>query len=126
MRITKKLVDSQGNQLQELDHVMIYFGYNELKPGVVKEIKGQHAKVLVDAWPSHPDPEYRYSLSKWKRGECMVKVPNPDKPYPPEVYGLLNEIRRRRDESDDHGLRLVYQGIINYWEGNRPLRLVTS
>ncbi len=43
MRITKKLVDSQGNQLQELDHVMIYFAYNELKPGVVKEIKGEQA-----------------------------------------------------------------------------------
>lgn len=124
--MAKRFVDSAGHPLAVGDHVMIYFGYNKLQPGVIKEIKTMSAKVLVDSWPSHPDPEARHSLSKWKRGECMIKVPNPDRPYQPEVYGLLDEIRRLRDESPYIETKIMYQDLIGFWEKNRPMRLVTS
>ena len=66
--------DAAGNALSVGDKVYIYWGHNELCPGVVQSIQGNGAKVLVDSWPNHPDPEHRYSLSKWKSGKCMLKV----------------------------------------------------
>ena len=124
------LRDSTGAPLAVGDHVMIYFGYNRLSPGVIHQIQRNSAKVLVDSWPSHPDPNHRYSLSKWKHGECMVKMPNPDRPYPDEVYNLLNEVRRIRDEecinADGLPVKRTCQRIINFWESKRPLNLVTS
>lgn len=66
--------DAAGNTLSVGDKVYIYWGYNTLCPGVIKSIQGNGARVLVDAWPSHPDPVHRYSLSKPKGGECMLKV----------------------------------------------------
>lgn len=125
--MAKRFVDSAGHPLAVGDHVMIYFGYNKLQPGVIKEIKTMSAKVLVDAWPSHPDPEVRYSLSKWKRGECMVKVPNPDRPYPPEVYGLLDKLIAENNNVDSpFAVRSAIGEIYKFWEKNRPMRLVTS
>lgn len=122
--------DSRGDKVEVGDNVMIYFGYNRLLPGVVKQIQGMGAKVLVDAWPTHPNPEFRYSLSKWKRGDCMVKVPSVTKEYPPEVVLLISEILRLRDEAPmtKEGLptRKVCQDLLNFWDMKRPMNLVTS
>ncbi|UTC25252.1 hypothetical protein P7_062 [Pectobacterium phage vB_PcaM_P7_Pc] len=56
--------DFLGNPLNEGDIVAIYWGYNCLKKGTVRTIKAGRAKVFVQG-----------TLSKWKRGECMVKLP---------------------------------------------------
>lgn len=119
--------DSRGEKVNVGDNVMIYFGYNNLLPGVVKEIKGMGAKVLVDAWPSHPNPEYRYSLSKWKRGDCMVKVPDPERPYPEEVYKLIDEIISEKNNIDNSfEVRTAMGQLYKFWQMKKPLRLVTS
>lgn len=124
--MAKHLVDSAGNPLAVGDHVMIYFGYNNLLPGVVKQVRGMGAKVLVDTNPKQKDPDLRYSLSKWKRGDCLVKVPDPYRPYPEEVYKLVDHMIEKRNSAESLEIRKVIHELINFWEGNRPLRLVTS
>lgn len=118
--------DVRGERLNLGDEVYLYWGHNELRPGVVKEIKGHKAKVLVDSWPSHPDPEHRYSMSKWKSGECMIKAEEPTGNYPDEVILLLEEIRRLRDESKFLEEKTKYQDLLNFWDKKRPCTLVIS
>lgn len=122
--------DVRGETLNVGDEVYIYWGYNQLRPGVIKQIQGNGAKVLVDSWPNHPDPEHRYSLSKLKGGECMIKAEEPTGGYPDEVILLLEEIRRLRDEApmNKEGLptKQLCQGLLNFWDMKRPMKLVTS
>ena len=118
--------DSRGEKVVEGDHVMIYFGHNNLLPGVVKQVRGMGAKVLVDTNPKQKDPDLRYSLSKWKRGDCLVKVPDPYHPYPEEVYKLVAHMIEKRNSAESLEIRKAIHELINFWEGNRPLRLVTS
>lgn len=118
--------DVRGETLNVGDEVYIYWGGNELRPGKVNQIKGNKAKVLVDSWPNHPDPAHRYSMSKWKSGECMIKAEEPTGYYPDEVIMLLEEIRRLRDESKFLEDKIKYQNLLNFWDMKRPLKLVTS
>lgn len=118
--------DAAGNTLKVGDEVYIYFGYNSLKPGVIKEIQGRGAKVLVDSWPSHPDPEHRYSLSKWKDGECMIKQAAPTGYYENEVILLIEEIIRLRDGAEYLEDKIKYQELLNFWDRNRPCNLQGS
>lgn len=122
--------DVRGDTLKVGDSVYIYFGYNELKPGTVKQIRGKLAKVLVDAYPNRKEDESRYSLSKWKPSICMIKAEEPTGYYPDEVILLLEEIRRLRDEApmnkDGLPTKQLCQGLLNFWDMKRPMKLVTS
>jgi len=123
----KVFVDSRGERLAVGDNVMIYFGYNHLLSGVIHEIRGMGAKVLVDAWPTAQNPSQRYSMSKWKRGDCMVKVPDPYRPYPEEVYKLIDKLIAEKNNVDSSfEVRKAIGEIHKFWEMNRPLVLVTS
>lgn len=117
--------DVRGDTLKVGDSVYIYFGYNELKPGIVKQIRGKLAKVLVDAYPNREEDESRYSLSN-----CMIKAEEPTGYYPDEVILLLEEIRRLRDEApmnkDGLPTKQLCQGLLNFWDMKRPMKLVTS
>lgn len=60
--------DYRGTLLREGDIVALYYGYGGLETGEIKQIKNHRAKV-----------EVTYStgdkvMSKWKYGECMVKL----------------------------------------------------
>lgn len=118
--------DVRGDTLKVGDSVYIYFGYNELKPGIVKEIRGKMAKVLVDAYPNREDDEDRYSLSKWKPGICMIKADEPTGWYPDEVVLLIQEIIRLRDESKYLEDKIKYQNLLTFWDRKRPCDLVCS
>ncbi|WNT48198.1 hypothetical protein SPLA5a_PHROGS00115 [Salmonella phage SPLA5a] len=118
--------DVRGDDLKVGDEVYIYWGGNELRPGKVHQIKGNKAKVLVDSWPNHPDPEHRYSMSKWKSGECMIKATEPTGWYPDEVVLLIQEIIRLRDEAKFLEEKIKYQDLLNFWDKNRPCNLVCS
>lgn len=122
--------DVRGDTLKVGDSVYIYFGYNELKPGIVKQIRGKLAKVLVDAYPNREEDESRYSLSKWKPGICMIKAEELTGYYPDEVILLLEEIRRLRDEApmnkDGLPTKQLCQGLLNFWDMKRQMKLVTS
>lgn len=122
--------DVRGERLKLGDEVYLYWGYNQLRPGVVKEIKGNKAKILVDSWPNHPEPEHRYSMSKWKSGECIIKAEEPTGDYANEVVLLLEEIRRLRDEApmNKEGLptKQLCQHLLKFWDMKRPLNLICS
>lgn len=119
--------DSRGEKVVEGDHVMIYFGYNNLLPGVVKQVRGMGAKVLVDTNPKQKGPDLRYSLSKWKRGDCLVKVPDPYRPYPEEVYKLVDKlIAEKNNVWSSFEVRRAIGEIHKFWEMNRPVNLVCS
>lgn len=107
--------DVRGETLNVGDEVYIYWGYNQLRPAVVKQVTKNGAKVFCDG-----------SLSKWKRGECMIKASEPTGYYPDEVIMLLEEIRRLRDESKFLEDKIKYQNLLNFWDMKRPLKLVTS
>lgn len=111
--------DVRGEKLKVGDEVYIYWGCNLLRPAVVKQINKNRAKVLCDG-----------SLSKWKTGECMIKAEEPTGYYPDEVLMLLEEIRRLRNEApinkDGLSTRELCQGLLNFWDMNRPMNLVTS
>lgn len=80
--------DYRGTPLKEGDKVAIYWGHNELVTAEVHKIQGNAAKVKViqqsRAVISDPTKLSGYSvtytpyevISKWKRGECMVKLPD--------------------------------------------------
>lgn len=60
--------DYRGTLLREGDIVALYYGYGGLETGEIKQVKNHRAKV-----------EVTYSngakvMSKWKYGECMVKL----------------------------------------------------
>lgn len=55
--------DYRGKPLKVGDRVAIYWGYNELQGGIIRQIKGNKAKV-----------EVLDTVSKWKSGSCMVKL----------------------------------------------------
>lgn len=57
------MTDYRGTPLKEGDKVAIYWGYNKLQGGVIRQIKGNKAKV-----------EVLDTVSKWKSGSCMVKL----------------------------------------------------
>lgn len=57
--------DYRGTPLKEGDKVAIYWGHNELQDGIIRQIKGNKAKV-----------EVLDTVSKWKSGSCMVKLPD--------------------------------------------------
>lgn len=57
--------DYRGTPLREGDTVAIYWGSNTLKTGIVHLIRGNHCKVKIYNGAS---------VSKWKAGECMVKL----------------------------------------------------
>ena len=107
--------DVRGETLNVGDEVYIYWGYNQLRPAVVKQVTKNGARVFCDG-----------SLSKWKRGECMIKASEPTGYYPDEVIMLLEEIRRLRDESKFLEDKIKYQNLLNFWDMKRPLKLVTS
>lgn len=107
--------DVRGETLNVGDEVYIYWGYNRLRPAVVKQITKSGAKVFCEG-----------SLSKWKRGECMIKASEPTGYYPDEVILLLEEICRLRDESKFLEDKIKYQNLLNFWDMKRPLKLVTS
>lgn len=58
------MYDFRGTKLHEGDSVILYYGYNELREGVIRKIEDNFAKVLITN---------TNTLSKWKTGECMVK-----------------------------------------------------
>ncbi len=111
--------DVRGEDLKVGDEVYIYWGYNQLRPAVVKQVTKNGAKVFCDG-----------SLSKWKRGECMIKASEPTGYYPDEVIMLLEEIRRLRDAApmnkDGLPTKQLCQGLLNFWDMKRPMNLVTS
>ncbi|ATS93454.1 hypothetical protein P1A145kb_p054 [Pectobacterium phage DU_PP_I] len=57
--------DFLGNPLNEGDIVAIYWGYNALQTATIVQVKGRKVKVDVDG-----------TISKWKDGSCMVKLPD--------------------------------------------------
>lgn len=59
------MIDYRGTPLKEGDKVAIYWGCNRLQGGVIRQIKGRKAKVEVLG-----------TISKWKDGNCMVKLPD--------------------------------------------------
>ena len=111
--------DVCGERLNVGDEVFIYWGYNQLRPAVVKQISKNKAKVFCDG-----------SLSKWKTGECMVKVSAPTGYYPDEVILLIQKIIALRDEApaNKDGLvtKQLCQDLLNYWDKTRPCDLVCS
>lgn len=60
--------DFQGQTLREGDWVAIYYGYNTLKEGRIEKISNHRAKVMIFEQGSFS------VLSKWKYGECMIKL----------------------------------------------------
>ncbi|WZX10623.1 hypothetical protein [Enterobacter phage EC152] len=107
--------DVRGETLNIGDEVYIYWGYNQLRPAVVKQISKNQAKVFCDG-----------SLSKWKRGECMIKAEETTGWYPDEVVLLIQEIVRLRDEAKFLEEKIKYQDLLNFWDKNRPCNLVCS
>lgn len=57
--------DYRGTPLKVGDEVAVYWSCNELKTGIVHVISGNHCKVKIYNGAT---------LSKWKSGECMVKL----------------------------------------------------
>ncbi|QPI14720.1 hypothetical protein GECvBMG_gp176 [Salmonella phage GEC_vB_MG] len=107
--------DVRGDDLNVGDEVYIYWGYNQLRPAVIKQISKNKAKVFCDG-----------SLSKWKSGECMIKANEPTGWYPDEVVLLIQEIIRLRDEAKFLEEKIKYQDLLNFWDKNRPCNLVCS
>lgn len=107
--------DVRGERLNVGDEVFIYWGYNQLRPAVVKQISKNKAKVFCDG-----------SLSKWKTGECMIKASEITGYYPDEVILLIQEIIRIRDESPAAPTKQLCQDLLNYWDKNRPCNLICS
>lgn len=79
--------DYRGTPLQVGDKVAIYWGYNELKTAEIHQIKGKSAKVKliresVGYFSDGFEPGCTVTvtqhevISKWKRGECMIKLPD--------------------------------------------------
>lgn len=68
--------DYRGTPLKEGDKVAIYWGYNSLATAIIHNIKGNAAKVKVQIkhYPRGADPYIEEVLSKWKHGDCMVKL----------------------------------------------------
>lgn len=65
---TNYMHDYRGTALYEGDSVAIYYGYGALETGRIIKIKNYMAKVEITY--SNGDKV----LSKWKTGECMVKL----------------------------------------------------
>lgn len=65
------MLDYRGTELKVGDKVALYWGYNELVTGRVSKIKGQQVKVKIQTGMAPGD----IIESKWKRGSCMVKLP---------------------------------------------------
>lgn len=57
------MVDYRGTKLAVGDKVAIYWQANCLETGTIHDIRGNKAKVRVMS-----------TISKWKFGECMVKL----------------------------------------------------
>ncbi|AFH20950.1 hypothetical protein CL97_gp066 [Cronobacter phage CR9] len=70
--------DYRGTPLKEGDKVAIYWGYNSLETAIIHNIQGKVAKVRVQIkhHPRGAEPYIEEVLSKWKRGDCMVKLPD--------------------------------------------------
>lgn len=64
--------DYRGTPLEVGDKVAIYWGYNELVTGIISRISRQQAKVKIQNGMAPGD----IIESKWKRGSCMVKLPD--------------------------------------------------
>lgn len=64
--------DFQGNLLKEGDWVALYYGYNELKNAKIMIIKNNHAKL--DVYEDNSRLGLIVTRTKWKRGECMIKL----------------------------------------------------
>lgn len=111
--------DASGTRLFVGDTVFIYWGNNELRRGVVQKIKGNKAKILVDAFPTEKDDNLRYSLSKWKAGSCMIKHITSDTTYHNEVCALIDHVCDLRDEAEYMEDKIRYQNILNFWDNVR-------
>lgn len=107
--------DVRGDDLRVGDEVYIYWGYNELRPAIIKQISNNKVKVFCDG-----------TLSKWKSGQCMIKASEPTGYYPDEVVLLIQQIIKCRDNSKSLEDKTKYQNLLNYWDKNRPMTLVTS
>lgn len=70
--------DYRGTPLKVGDKVAIYWGYNSLETAIIHNIQGAGAKVKVQIkhCPRGGDPYIEEVLSRWKRGDCMVKLPD--------------------------------------------------
>ncbi|WNL63183.1 hypothetical protein [Citrobacter phage Ci1] len=60
--------DFQGRPLYVGDWVALYYGYNELKEGRIEKISNFRAKIMVFENGAFS------VLSKWKYGDCMIKL----------------------------------------------------
>ncbi|ARW58047.1 hypothetical protein [Serratia phage X20] len=60
--------DYRGSLLNVGDTVAIYYGYGSLETGVIMKIKNHKAIVEVTYTNGHK------VMSKWKFGDCMVKL----------------------------------------------------
>lgn len=72
--------DYRGTPLKVGDKVAVYWGYNSLQTAVVHLIRGAECKVKVTYTRVRylPDGRDEYTedvISHWKRGDCMVKLP---------------------------------------------------
>lgn len=72
------MTDYRGTLLKEGDKVAIYWGHNSLETAIIHTVQGNTAKVRVQIkyCPRGADPYIEEVLSKWKHGDCMVKLPD--------------------------------------------------
>ena len=64
--------DYQGTALYEGDWVALYYGYNELKNAKIVKIKNHTAKL--DVYEINAVRGLVITRTKWKYGECMIKL----------------------------------------------------
>lgn len=64
--------DYQGTELYEGDWVALYYGYNELKTAKITKIKEHRAKL--DVYEENEVRGLVITPTKWKYGECMIKL----------------------------------------------------
>lgn len=72
--------DYRGTPLEVGDKVALYWGYNQLQTAEIHLIRGGECKVKVtyNRVRYLPDGREEYTeeaISQWKRGECMIKLP---------------------------------------------------
>lgn len=72
--------DYRGTTLQAGDKVALYWGHNQLQTAEIYVIRGAECKVKVtyNRVRYLPDGRDEYTeevISQWKRGDCMIKLP---------------------------------------------------
>lgn len=72
--------DYRGTPLKVGDKVALYWGHNQLQTAEIHLIRAGECKVKVTKKRVRylPDGREEYTeetISQWKRGECMIKLP---------------------------------------------------